>query len=259
MAICHDCVSRASSPPSSSSSSPTSVLVGGDCRIRLLKCRHSAGPLALHLFLFWIIAVSSPACLSPCPRDIMVTRLSLTPSALIRQLTLYGSYYLLRAAILPVASVNGTTATGSQLPVCRSSSSMASACEPVTPTPFSVSYVSINDSVKAEELARLLVQHKLAACVQILPQVTSIYTWKGKVEKEPELLLLIKSRSSLLTQMTQLIVANHPYDVCEVVSVPVSPPPMPLVLLSSTNTLWNQFKSRGTDHGRESGVPQVAG
>lgn len=87
---------------------------------------------------------------------------------------------------------------------------------------FSISYVSINDSGKAEEIARLLVQQKLAACIQILPQVTSIYSWKGKIEKESELLMVIKSRTSMLPKMTSVIVANHPYEVCEVVSVPVS-------------------------------------
>ena len=87
---------------------------------------------------------------------------------------------------------------------------------------FTISYVSINDSAKAEFIAGILLEKRLAACIQIIPKVTSLYRWKGKVEKDEELLMLIKSRKSKLADMTKTIVDNHPYEVCEVVSVPIA-------------------------------------
>ena len=63
---------------------------------------------------------------------------------------------------------------------------------------------------------------ELAACVNIVPQITSVYRWKGKVEKDNEILLIIKSRKSRLQELTSFICQNHPYEVPEVISLPVS-------------------------------------
>ena len=62
----------------------------------------------------------------------------------------------------------------------------------------------------------------LAACVNIVRQVRSIYKWKGKIEDDREHLLLIKSRYSRAEELTTFIRQNHPYEVCEVITVPVS-------------------------------------
>jgi len=88
-------------------------------------------------------------------------------------------------------------------------------------TGFSISYVSIDDTSKASSLAHLLVNKRLAACVQVIPKITSVYRWEGKVTEDNELLLMIKSRTSRLKELTDVIVANHPYKICEVVSVPI--------------------------------------
>ena len=62
----------------------------------------------------------------------------------------------------------------------------------------------------------------LAACVNIIPQLRSIYKWKGKIEDDKEHLLLIKSKYSRVNELTEFIKKNHPYEVCEVITVPVS-------------------------------------
>jgi periplasmic divalent cation tolerance protein len=62
---------------------------------------------------------------------------------------------------------------------------------------------------------------RLAACVNIIPGITSIYSWKGSVQKDDELLLMIKSRESLVSQIVSDVRQNHPYDVPEVISVPI--------------------------------------
>jgi periplasmic divalent cation tolerance protein len=74
----------------------------------------------------------------------------------------------------------------------------------------------------AERLARELVERSLAACVQIGPGVTSVYRWQGALEKSAEKLLLIKSCSGLFAALEAAIKARHPYQVPEIIALPVS-------------------------------------
>jgi len=87
---------------------------------------------------------------------------------------------------------------------------------------FSMVYVTVPSIAVAERLARGLIQHKLAACVNIVPGVQSIYEWQGKVQSDSELLLIIKTRSVLVSQLTEWVRREHPYTVCEVVSITLS-------------------------------------
>ncbi|MEJ2048086.1 MAG: divalent-cation tolerance protein CutA [Dehalococcoidia bacterium] len=73
----------------------------------------------------------------------------------------------------------------------------------------------------AEALAEMLVTEKLAACVNILPGAHSIYEWKGKVEKEQEFVLLIKSRKDRLQRLEERLLAEHPYELPELIAVPI--------------------------------------
>ena len=74
----------------------------------------------------------------------------------------------------------------------------------------------------SEKLSKGLVGGKLAACVNILPGLRSRYWWKGKIEAAREELLLIKTSQSRLSRLTQWVMKNHPYKVCEVVALPIS-------------------------------------
>jgi periplasmic divalent cation tolerance protein len=74
----------------------------------------------------------------------------------------------------------------------------------------------------AERIGRALVERGLAACVNVLPAVTSIYRWKGKLEKEEERLLLIKTRAERFEALKQALVSLHPYEVPEVLALPVA-------------------------------------
>ena len=78
---------------------------------------------------------------------------------------------------------------------------------------------TVPNSAAAEELAEKIVSAKLAACVQILPQMTSIYVWEGKVQKENEHLLLIKTLPEKWEELRDFISANHSYDVPEIVAI----------------------------------------
>lgn len=70
---------------------------------------------------------------------------------------------------------------------------------------------------KAKEVARSIVGAKLAACVNIVPGITSVYHWKGAVEEDSESLLIAKTRSSLADRLIAHVREVHPYDVPEVI------------------------------------------
>lgn len=73
----------------------------------------------------------------------------------------------------------------------------------------------------AVELARALVSEKLAACCNILPAARSIYLWENKLQDENEVLLLAKTRSDQFERLKARMLELHPYEVPEVIAVPV--------------------------------------
>lgn len=72
---------------------------------------------------------------------------------------------------------------------------------------------------EAESLANKIVESRLAACVQILPPMTSVYFWEGKIQKDSEHLLLIKTLPEQYDELEKFIQANHSYDVPEIVAL----------------------------------------
>lgn len=73
----------------------------------------------------------------------------------------------------------------------------------------------------AAELARALVEHRLAGCVNLLPGVQTIYRWGGEVAEEAETLLLIKTNGERYPELERFIKEHHPYEVPEIVALPV--------------------------------------
>ena len=72
---------------------------------------------------------------------------------------------------------------------------------------------------EAGRLARSIVDARLAACVQLVPQMTSIYFWEGKLETEQEHLLLIKTLEAKYDELCEFIRANHSYGVPEIIAI----------------------------------------
>ncbi len=81
---------------------------------------------------------------------------------------------------------------------------------------------NVPDQPAAQAMARALVGAKLAACVNILPGVQSVYRWQGDVEEANEVTLLVKTTRARYAQLQQAIVAAHPYDVPEVIACPLA-------------------------------------
>ncbi len=75
---------------------------------------------------------------------------------------------------------------------------------------------------EAVSLAEMLVNSRLAACVQILPEIESIYFWKGKLERQPETLLIAKTIEAKFDELRREVTALHSYETPEIVALPVT-------------------------------------
>jgi periplasmic divalent cation tolerance protein len=74
---------------------------------------------------------------------------------------------------------------------------------------------------EAEALAEKLLTARLAACVNIVPGILSLYEWQGTLQREQEFMLLIKSRSECFAELEQLVRASHSYELPELIAVPI--------------------------------------
>jgi periplasmic divalent cation tolerance protein len=74
---------------------------------------------------------------------------------------------------------------------------------------------------EAERIAQTLVHEFLAACVNVLPGVTSVYRWQGEIHRDQEWLLVAKSRSEVLDDLVRRVQAVHSYEVPEIIALPL--------------------------------------
>lgn len=94
--------------------------------------------------------------------------------------------------------------------------------ETVQPRPTLLVFTNMPDEPSAEALALALLEARLAACVNLLPAVRSIYRWQGKVEQASEVLLLIKTTAARYAALEAFVRARHPYELPEFVAVPAT-------------------------------------
>lgn len=85
----------------------------------------------------------------------------------------------------------------------------------------SVAFVTTPDPETARKLARSIIERRLAACVNVVPKIESIYLWEGKVNEDREYLLMIKTRTERVDELSKFVRENHPYSVAEVISLPI--------------------------------------
>ena len=83
-----------------------------------------------------------------------------------------------------------------------------------------VVFVTVPSADVGERLATALVAERLAACVNIVPGLRSIFSWEGRIAEESELLLLVKTRASRLPELEARVRTLHPYSVPEILAVP---------------------------------------
>lgn len=85
-----------------------------------------------------------------------------------------------------------------------------------------VVYCSCPNQEVASQLAETLVTRQLAACVNIIPGVQSVYQWQGKLQQDAEVLMMIKTRSDCFEALQALVIEQHPYELPEIIAVPLT-------------------------------------
>lgn len=85
-----------------------------------------------------------------------------------------------------------------------------------------VAFVTAATSDEATRIARALVEERLAACVNIVAPIASVYRWEGQVQQDSEVLLIIKTTDARLPALIRRVKALHSYQVPEVIAVPIA-------------------------------------
>ena len=82
-------------------------------------------------------------------------------------------------------------------------------------------FITTPDTEEAGKITGILLDKRLAACVNTVPEVNSLFRWQGKIQAERESLLIVKSKASLLSDIIETVRQNHPYEVPEIIALPV--------------------------------------
>ena len=85
-----------------------------------------------------------------------------------------------------------------------------------------VAFSTVASTDDAERIARSLVEKGVAACVNVVPGVVSFYRWKGKLERDGEVLLVIKTTGERFEDVKAALLAEHPYELPELVALPIT-------------------------------------
>ena len=84
-----------------------------------------------------------------------------------------------------------------------------------------VVHITARDEAEARKLANILLENKKAACVNIVPKISTLYRWQGKIESGTESLMIVKTSRLHLHAIIALVKANHSYQVPEVIAFPI--------------------------------------
>jgi len=82
--------------------------------------------------------------------------------------------------------------------------------------------ITTSSQAEADRIANTLVAEMMAACVNVIPGVTSVYRWQGEVQRAQEWLLVVKSRLDVLDDVIRRVKALHSYDVPEIIALPLA-------------------------------------
>ena len=91
----------------------------------------------------------------------------------------------------------------------------------IEPSEYSMVITTTADKESAMSIAKLLVENRLAACVQMFP-IESVYFWRGKICDDNETALFIKSKTALFSKISAVIKENHAYEVPEIIQIPIT-------------------------------------
>lgn len=91
----------------------------------------------------------------------------------------------------------------------------------MTNSGYVVIFITTGADEEAQLISRVLLEQKKAVCVNIVPEVSSLFWWKGKIDSASESLLVIKTKESLLDEIVQLVKEVHSSDVPEIIALPI--------------------------------------
>ena len=86
---------------------------------------------------------------------------------------------------------------------------------------YSIVLITVPDENMAEKIAKSLVKKKLAACVNIIDQISAIFAWQSTINTENESMLLIKTTEIAYPSLESAILQQHPYDIPEIIAIPI--------------------------------------
>jgi periplasmic divalent cation tolerance protein len=84
-----------------------------------------------------------------------------------------------------------------------------------------VVFITASNEEEASTIARALVEARFAGCVNIIRNIRSIYSWQGKIEDEPEVLMIVKTQKSLFDSLSTKVKELHSYTVPEIIAMPI--------------------------------------
>ena len=82
-------------------------------------------------------------------------------------------------------------------------------------------FITAGSPEEARKIAEVLLRQRKVACVNIVPNVNSLFWWQDEIESADENLLIVKTKAALLNEVVRLVAENHSYDVAEVIALPI--------------------------------------
>src|SRR5437763_13488650 len=124
------------------------------------------------------------------------------------------------------------------------------------PTDPIVVLMTAGSREEAARLADIIVTARLAACVQILPEIESVYHWKGTVERAPEILLLAKTTKENFTALESAVRALHSYETPEIIALPITAVSAPYLEWLTANVLPQSKETQQSSAANANGSTQ---
>ena len=115
------------------------------------------------------------------------------------------------------------------------------------------------DADTADRLARALLEAGLAACINVVPGLRSLYVWKGELQADAEVLLLIKTTAAKFPALREALVARHPYQLPEVIAVAIEEPAPPALMWLTQTVIGDQWAAFFAHHSTGSTARRAAG
>jgi periplasmic divalent cation tolerance protein len=109
---------------------------------------------------------------------------------------------------------------------------------------YKVCLITADSEITANKIAEVLIMGKLAACVNIIPKIKSVYWWNDKIEKSEEYLLVVKTKDVLIKDVIQVVKEHHTYSIPEVIFTDITDGNEDYLNWIGANTLFNSNISK---------------